>query len=156
MRPPTMDARASTSIRLTSVAEAGHDVVKPAARLVRLVAHPANDDERRVGARRLPVDEALGASGGLAAHHADRGELRHLVGEREEAWHRPEGDAAEVPVEAGDDDLLPELGEPLDDLRKTLVEELALLDGDDVRIGDGLLDFGRGVDGDGPMLRARA
>ena len=67
-----------------------------------------------------------------------------------------EGDATKIPVEAGDDDLLPELCEPLDDLRKPLVEELALLDGDDVRIGDGVLDLGRGVDGDGPMLRAGA
>ena len=81
---------------------------------------------------RHPVDQPLGAGRGLAADHAYGGELRHLVGKGKQPGHRAKGDAAEVAVQPCDDDLLAGGGQPFDDLRQPLVEELSLLDGHDV------------------------
>ena len=136
----------------TQALEPGHLVVEPASCLVRLVAHAADDDERRVGTGGLAADQSLGSRRRLPAHHADGRELGDLVGQGEEARHRAERDAAEVAIEPGRHDLLAELRQPLHHLGEPLVEELGLLDGDDVGLGHGRLDLGRVVDRDGVVL----
>ena len=77
------------------------DVVRPAARLVAVVRHAPDDDERVVRGGRAAADHALGAGGVLAAHGADGGQLGDLVGEREQGRHGVERPAQEVLVEAG-------------------------------------------------------
>ena len=65
----------------------------------------ADDDEL------LRVTEALGVDGGLAADHADGGELGDGVGERHEVGDGAEGFVGEGGVEAGKDDSLAESDE---------------------------------------------
>ena len=56
---------------------------------------------------------------GRAAARADRVHLLDLLGDRQELRHRAERLAAEVHVEAGDDDPLAEVGEVVADLRRS-------------------------------------
>src|SRR5256886_7653413 len=44
------------------------------------------------------------AAGRPAAHHADRLQLVHDLGDREERGHRPEGEAAKIHVDAREHD----------------------------------------------------
>jgi len=113
--------------------------------------------------------EALGVDGGLAADHADGGELGDAVGEGHEGGNGAEGLGGEGHVQAGEDDALAEgdeLGGEGDDVGG---EELDLVDADDFDVfelrvergaelvdggdGDGFVGL-RGVRGDGGAVVA--
>jgi hypothetical protein len=80
----------------------------------------------------LRLAEALGVDGGLAADHADGGELGDLVGQRHEGGDGAEGLVGKGGVEAGHEDALAE-GDELERERDDLGrEELDLVDADDV------------------------
>jgi hypothetical protein len=112
------------------------------------------DDDKLLG-----LAEALGVDGGLAADHADGGELRDLVGERHEVGDRAEGLVGKGGIEAGEDDALAdsdELEGEGDDFGR---EELDLVDADDfdgveLRMEDGAELFDGG-DGDGLVSEGR-
>ncbi len=123
----------------------------------------ADDDEF------LRLTEALGVDGGLAADHADGGELGDLVGERHEVGDGAEGFVGEGGVEAGEEDAFAERDEVERDGDDLGGEELDLVDADDfdlvelrVELGAELFDGGdghglvglRGVRGDGGAVVA--
>jgi hypothetical protein len=113
-----------------------------AARLVRLDA--ADEDRGRLG------DEPLRATRGGAAHGADGVHLRDLLGDGHELGHRREGAAEVVLIEPRGDDTQAAVREPVADLDDASIEELRLVDGDDVRLGeDALLEAHARRDGDG-------
>jgi hypothetical protein len=101
----------------------------------------------------LRGSEALGVDGGLAADHADGGELGDLVGKSHERGDGAEGLVGEGGVEAGEKDALAE-GDELECERDDGgVEELGFVDADDfdfveLRVEDGAELFDGG-DGDG-------
>src|SRR5215207_5531220 len=110
-----------------------HRVTAPAPRLVALVS--ADHDRRRVVARGTAVDQSLVAARRVAAHHADRVELVHHLGHREELRHAAEWLAAEVGVGAGEDHASTgprERGGQVDDAG---LEELRLVDRDHLGVG---------------------
>jgi hypothetical protein len=80
----------------------------------------------------LRLAEALGVDGGLAADHADGGELGDLVGECHEVGDGAEGFVGEGGVEAGDEDSLAERDELQDERDDLGGEELDLVDADDL------------------------
>ena len=80
----------------------------------------------------LALAEALGVDGGLAAGHADGGELGDLVGEGHEVGDGAEGLVGEGGVEAGEDDALAEVDEFEGERDDVGVEELDLVEADDV------------------------
>ena len=80
--------------------------------------------------------EALGVDGGLAADHADGGELGDLVGEGHEVGNGAEGLVGEGGVEAGHEDSFAEGDEFERERDDVLVEELDLVDADDFNVGE--------------------
>ena len=84
----------------------------------------------------LRLAEALGVDGGLAAGHADGGELGDLVGEGHEVGHGAEGLVGEGCVEAGEDDALAEVYELEGEWNDIHVEELDLVEAYDVNLVD--------------------
>ena len=105
-----------------------------APRLARVVAHPADDEEFVVGARRSSVPHALDARRHCAADDADRGEPRHLVGAAEELGDDAEGPAPETLIETADNCDPGVRGHPLEDGAEARVEDLRFLDADDFRL----------------------
>ena len=123
----------------------------------------ADDDEFLRGG------EALGVDGGLAADHADGGELGDAVGEGHEVGNGAEGLVGEGGVEAGEQDAFAEGNEVEGDGDDVGGEELDFVDADDfdfielgVEEGAELVDGGdgdgvvglRGVRGDGGAVVA--
>ena len=90
----------------------------------------ADDDEL------LALAEALGVDGGLAADHADGGELGDFVGEGHEDGDGAEGLVGEGGVEAGEDDAFAEVDEFHGEVGDCGVEELDLVEADDVDFVD--------------------
>jgi hypothetical protein len=86
----------------------------------------ADDDEL------LGLAEALGVDGGLAADHADGGELGDLIGEGHEVGDGAEGFVGEGGVEAGKEDALAEGDELEGEWNDLRGEELGFVDADDV------------------------
>jgi hypothetical protein len=80
----------------------------------------------------LALAEALGMDGGLAADHADGGELGDLIGDSHECGYGAEGLGVEGSVEAGHDDTLAEVDEFDAEGDDGFVEELDLVDADDI------------------------
>ena len=105
----------------------------PAARFVQLGG--ADDHHRVVIAGRLAIDQALGAAGRLAAHHADGVQLVHHLRLCHQHRHRPEGLAAEIGVQAGHDHAHPAVGQALRHVDHLAVEKLGFIDGHDGRFG---------------------
>ena len=101
----------------------------------------------------LGLAEALGVDGGLAADHADGGELGDLVGEGHEGGDGTEGFVGEGGVEAGHEDSLAEGYELEGEGDDVGVEELGLVDADDVDFvelrGEGGAEVFDGADGGG-------
>src|SRR4051812_21933609 len=81
-----------------------------------------------LGVRSCWADQALGSGGRIAADHANCRELRHFFSHAEELWHRAEGKAAKIHVEAGDDHSHPSISEALRDFDDRVVKELSLVD----------------------------
>src|SRR5215212_5387535 len=86
-----------------------HFVAVAAAGLVGLLS--PHEDRRRGSGGGLPVYQALGARGVAAAAGADGAQLHDLIGLGEEKRHRAEGLSPEVHVEAGDEHLVPRVGQ---------------------------------------------
>jgi len=84
----------------------------------------------------LRLAEALGVDGGLAADHADGGELGDLVGEGHKRGDGAEGFVGEGGVEAGHEDALTEGDELESEGDDGGVEELYLVDADDFDLGE--------------------
>ena len=84
----------------------------------------------------LRLAEALGVDGGLAADHADGGELGDLVGEGHELGDGAERLVGEGGVEAGHEDALAEGDELEGEGDDGGVEELDLVNADDFYLGE--------------------
>jgi len=84
----------------------------------------------------LRLAEALGVDGGLAADHADGGELGDLVSQRHQRRNRAKGFIRKGRIEAGHEDAFAE-GDELEGERDDGgVEELDLVDADDFYLGE--------------------
>ena len=84
----------------------------------------------------LRMAEALGVDGGLAAYHADGGELGDFIGECHEDGNGAEGLVGEGGVEAGEDDALAKVDEFHGEVGDAGVEELGFVEADDVDFVD--------------------
>ena len=92
----------------------------------------ADEHDGVVLARGLSVHRSIGMACGRAALHADRAELYHVVGDREERGHGSEGFPAEVLIQAREHDLGAPIREFHREIDDRIVEELRLLDEDHV------------------------
>ena len=97
----------------------------------------------------VALDDAVADVGERTAAHADGMDLEDVVGDGEQAGHGAEGFAAEVEVEAGDDDADAAVGEFVADGDDAVVEELGFVDADDFAVAAQQEDALRGVDGCG-------
>src|SRR5260370_30996404 len=99
--------------------------------LIRLA--PTDHDDLTIPECRLAVHEPLIARRGSAAHHADRLELVDDLGDTHEGRHGAEGQATEGDLASGEDHAYAVVGEPVRQVDDAIVEELALVHGDDFR-----------------------
>ena len=106
------------------------DVAGATACFVRVIStHTANDDQLITHAGWLPVAHALGPSCFGAAVHADRRQLRHLIGTRKKLRDRCKRPPSEVLIEAAHDYGPRSRNKLFNDAWKICPEELRLFDG---------------------------
>ncbi len=104
----------------------------PAASLITFAG--AHEDDRFIDMRRLPVDQALGAAGRLAANRADGIEFGHFLGNRHQHRNYAKGFSPEVCVQASHDDPQAPVGKRLHRCEQFAVKELRLVNGNNRRV----------------------